>query len=134
VQRTTFVLALLLVACAGATGPGRDDVPAHCADFDTEGGTRIVTPDAIPRPVGLEGIYFPDHLRRSPVEGTAVVEIELAEDGEVVSATVVERDLPEEFGPFLEREVETWRFTEPTVNGGCPIKARARMNIPVAVR
>lgn len=132
--RASVVIALLVAACSTSPAPPEGEAPAHCAELDSSSGTTVVSPDELPRPVDLDHIYFPNHLRQEPVEGEAVVEIKLAEDGEVLSATVVESDLPDDFTPFLEREVESWRFTEPTVNGGCPIKAQARITIPVTIR
>jgi TonB family protein len=90
--------------------------------------------DAVPKPVGDTHFDIPKRLRREPVKGGVKVDLVLAEDGRVLQARVVDTDLPAELSPHLERSIETWQFTPPTVNGGCPVKIKAALPIPVEIR
>lgn len=123
----------LAVACTAArsTTPG---APAHCASLEQMRAAGPVELDAVPKPIGATTFDFPEHLLREPVRGTATVDVRLNEEGRVLRATVVQSELPREFDPFLSRSIEAWRFTPPTVNGGCPVKIQAVLPIPVDTR
>jgi TonB family protein len=87
--------------------------------------------DAAPRPIGKTRLDFPRRLRRQEVDGRIVLLLELSGSGEVVDVHVDDSDLPE-FESFVANQVRGWRFTPPTENGR-PVRARARLPIPIRI-
>jgi membrane peptidoglycan carboxypeptidase len=91
----------------------------------------VVDLDQPPRPLGRHGFEFPTRLRREKVDGELVLLLELGRDGEVLDVRVDSSDLPE-FDDFVAREVRSWRFTTPTLDGR-PVNARARLPIAIQI-
>jgi protein TonB len=87
--------------------------------------------DRMPRPIGVTGFDFPRHLRRQKVRGRIVLLIKLDEKGQVLDVQLDSSDLPA-FDDFVLSEVRRWRFTPPTRQGR-PVKARARLPIPIRI-
>jgi len=92
----------------------------------------VIDLDDPPRPIGETRLEFPQRLRRRPVDGNVVVLLELSTEGEVTDARVDASDLPE-FEETVLAQVRGWRFTPPTEDGR-PVRARARLPIPIHVR
>lgn len=88
--------------------------------------------DQMPRPIGVSGFDFPRSLRRKPVSGRIVLFIQLDSTGEVLDVKVESSSLPA-FDDFVQREVGRWRFTPPT-RQGMPVKAQARLPIPIDIQ
>jgi TonB family protein len=92
----------------------------------------VVDLDEAPRPIGDTTLRFPERLRRRKVDGHVVLLLELSREGAVTSARVDASDLPE-FEDVVLAQVRGWRFTPPTERGR-PVRARARLPIPIHVR
>lgn len=88
--------------------------------------------DEMPRPVGVSGFDFPRRLRSKPASGRIVLLIKLDETGSVLEAQIDSSDLPN-FDDFIVSEVSGWKFTPPTQNGH-PVRAQARLPIPINIR
>ncbi len=100
-------------------------------DLGTEDFVDFSDLDQIPRPIGVTGFNFPRRLKRKAVRGRVVLLIRLSPEGDVVEATVDSSTLPD-FSDFVRNEVARWRFTPPTKNGQ-PVKAKARLPIPINI-
>jgi TonB family protein len=118
----------LLVALGPACAARRD-----CPSRDVWDSFPTADLDAPPHPVGEPRIVFPNSLRRQPLSGRVVLSLRISEDGRVLYSEVAESDLPPEFGWFLAGAVYSFRFTPPTVRGGCPVEARIKLPIPVSI-
>lgn len=101
------------------------------ADLGTEDFVDFSDLDQVPRPVGVTGFNFPRRLRKDPVNGRIVLLLKLNEDGDVLDVQVDSSTLPR-FDEFVLSEVKRWRFTPPT-QGGRPVKAKARLPIPITI-
>ncbi len=88
--------------------------------------------DQIPRPVGVSGFNFPRRLLKKKVRGRVVLLIRLSPDGRVLDARLDSSTLPD-FSNFVLGEVKRWRFTPPTQQGR-PVKAQARLPIPIHIQ
>jgi len=88
--------------------------------------------DQLPRPIGVSGFDFPARLKRKQVSGKIVLIIKLDQDGNVIDAEIDSSNLPK-FDDFVRNEVASWKFTPPTKNGR-PVKAHARLPIPINIR
>ena len=88
--------------------------------------------DQIPRPIGVSGFNFPRRLKKKKVRGQIVLLLKLDEKGEVLDVQLDRSTLPD-FNRFVLGEVEDWRFTPPT-QGGRPVKAQARLPIPINIQ
>jgi protein TonB len=88
--------------------------------------------DQIPRPVGGARLDFPRRLKKDKVSGRVVLLVKLDEKGEVIDASVDSSSLPQ-FDDVVLRQVKRWTFTPPT-QGGSPVKAKARLPIPINIR
>jgi hypothetical protein len=97
----------------------------------TAAAHTVVDVDRPPRPIGVSGFDFPRRLRRSPADGEIVFLLEISEAGEVLDLQIASSDLPA-FNDFVSREVRGWRFTPPT-EGGRPVRATARLPIPIHI-
>jgi protein TonB len=102
------------------------------ADLGTEEFVDFSELDRIPRPIGVTGMNFPRRLRQKKVDGRVVVVLKLNEEGEVMEVALGSSNLPE-FDDFVVSEVEGWRFTPPTKQGR-PVRAKARLPIPIKIR
>lgn len=87
--------------------------------------------DQPPRPVEISRFDFPLRLRRDPVHGKIVLQLDLSEAGEVLDVRIASSDLPD-FNDFVAREVRSWRFTPPT-RAGLPVRATAHLPIPIHI-
>jgi protein TonB len=87
--------------------------------------------DQMPRPIGVTGFQFPRRLRQSKVSGKIVLLIRLDSDGSVIDVALDSSDLPR-FNDFVLGEVSRWSFTPPTQQGQ-PVKAQARLPIPINI-
>lgn len=87
--------------------------------------------DALPTPLGLHALELPRRLLEKRASGQIVLLVELDAAGEVVDVHVDSSDLPE-FEDVVSEAVRGWRFTPPT-RGGRPVRARARLPIPIRV-
>ena len=88
--------------------------------------------DQLPRPIGVSGFRFPSRLKRKKASGKIVLIIKLDRDGSVINAEIDQSNLPK-FNDFVRNEVASWKFTPPTRNGQ-PVKAHARLPIPIRIR
>jgi protein TonB len=88
--------------------------------------------DQLPRPIGVSGFNFPARLKRKKASGKIVLIIRLDQDGNVIDAEIDQSNLPN-FDDFVRNEVASWKFTPPTRNGR-PVKAHARLPIPINIR
>jgi protein TonB len=100
-------------------------------DLGTEDFVDFSDLDQVPRPIGVSGFNFPRRLRKDPVSGRIVLLLKLDEDGDVLDLEVDSSTLPN-FDSFVLNEVKRWRFTPPTQNGH-PVKAKARLPLPITV-
>ncbi len=87
--------------------------------------------DQIPRPIGVSGFDFPRRLRKDKVRGQIVLMLKLNDDGKVLDVSLGSSNLPR-FDQFVLNEVKRWRFTPPTQQGR-PVKAKARLPIPIVI-
>jgi protein TonB len=100
-------------------------------DLGTEEFVDFSNLDQVPRPIGVSGFNFPRRLRREPASGRIVLLLKLNEDGEVLDVQIDSSNLPS-FDSFVLNEVRRWKFTPPTQNGR-PVKAKARLPIPITI-
>ena len=84
------------------------------------------------RPIGVSGFRFPRKLLKKKVSGTIVLLIKLDDQGEVMELEIDSSNLPA-FDDFVRSEVSRWRFTPPTQQGR-PVKAKARLPIPINIK
>lgn len=101
------------------------------SDLGTEDFVDFSDLDEVPRPIGVSGFDFPRRLREEPVSGRIVLLLKLSESGEVLDVRIDSSNLPK-FDEFVLDEVRSWRFTPPT-QGGQPVKAKARLPIPISI-
>ena len=101
-------------------------------ELETEAFVDFLELDRIPRPIGVAGFQFPSYLLKRAVRGKVVLLIKLDETGEVLDVQLESSTLPA-FDRFVVNEVGAWRFTPPTQDGR-PVKARARLPIPIQIR
>ena len=87
--------------------------------------------DQVPRPLPGSNLDIPRRLKRKAVNGKVVLLIKLAEDGRVLDATVESSNLPD-FEKVVAGSVAKWRFTPPTKEG-TPVRAQARLPIPIRI-
>lgn len=87
--------------------------------------------DQVPRPIGVSGFNFPRRLLREKTSGRIILLIRLDSGGDVLGVEIDSSNLPR-FDDFVLQEVETWRFTPPTQQGR-PVKAQARLPIPINI-
>jgi protein TonB len=100
-------------------------------DLGTEDFVDFSDLDQIPRPIGVTGFNFPRRLRKDPTSGRIVLLLKLDEDGDVLDLQVDSSNLPN-FDSFVLDQVKRWQFTPPTQNGH-PVKAKARLPIPITI-
>ena len=100
-------------------------------DLGTEDFVDFSNLDQMPRPIGVTGFNFPSRLRKKKVSGRIVLLIKLAADGDVLDVQLDSSTLPD-FNDFVVKEVASWRFTPPTQQGR-PVKAKARLPIPISI-
>lgn len=105
---------------------------ASAADLGTRDFVNFAALDRVPRPVGVSGLNFPRRLRREPVEGKIVLLLKLSEEGEVLDLQVESSNLPR-FDDFVKSQVKNWKFTPPRKDGQ-PVRAQARLPIPIRIR
>ena len=101
-------------------------------DLGTEDFVDFSKLDQIPRPQGGARLDFPRRLKKKKVSGRVVLLIKLDESGRVLDASVDSSTLPD-FSDVVLRQVKRWSFTPPT-QGGQPVKAKARLPIPINIR
>jgi len=100
-------------------------------DLGTEDFVDFSELDQLPRPIGVSGFNFPRRLKTKKVSGKIYLLIQLDERGNVTSCEVDSSNLPD-FDDFIRGEVAGWRFTPPTKSGQ-PVKAQARLPIPIRI-
>ena len=101
-------------------------------DLGTEGFVDFSQLDQIPRPIGVSGFNFPRRLLKKKVSGKIILMIKLDPGGQVLDVQLDSSDLPD-FDDFVVNEVSGWRFTPPTQQGN-PVRAKARLPIPIQIR
>lgn len=104
---------------------------SSAADLDTEGFVDFSNLDQVPRPLGVAGFDFPRRLLKKKVNGRIVLLIKLDAQGHVLEVEVDSSNLPD-FDSFVLGEVKRWKFTPPTQQGR-PVKAKARLPIPIQI-
>jgi len=104
---------------------------SSAADLDTEGFVDFSNLDQVPRPIGVAGFDFPRRLLKKKVNGRIVLLIKLDAQGHVLEVEVDSSNLPD-FDSFVLGEVKRWKFTPPTQQGR-PVKAKARLPIPIQI-
>jgi protein TonB len=87
--------------------------------------------DQIPRPIGVSGFNFPRRLLKKKVRGRLILLVKLSPDGDVTDVELDSSNLPQ-FDSFVLSEVKRWKFTPPTQQGQ-PVKAKARLPIPINI-
>lgn len=107
-------------------------VSASAQSLGTEDFVDFSDLDQLPRPIGVAGLNFPRRLRRKKVSGQIDLFIKLDSNGEVLKAEIASSNLPD-FDEFVSGEVGKWRFTPPT-RLGRPVRAKARLPIPINIR
>lgn len=100
-------------------------------DLGTEDFVDFSDLDQVPRPIGVSGFNFPRRLLSKKVSGRVILLLKLDEKGEVIEVRVGDSNLPD-FDDFIVGEVRGWRFTPPTKQG-LPVKAQARLPIPIHI-
>ncbi len=100
-------------------------------DLGTEDFVDFSDLDQIPRPIGVSGFNFPRRLRKKKVSGKIVLLVKLDSSGDVLEVQLDSSNLPD-FDSFVLNEVERWKFTPPTQQGR-PVKAQARLPIPIRI-
>jgi protein TonB len=100
-------------------------------DLGTEDFVDFSDLDQVPRPIGVTGFNFPRRLRKDPVNGRIILLLKLNEAGDVLDLEIDSSSLPK-FDSFVLGEVKRWKFTPPTQNGR-PVKAKARLPIPITI-
>jgi protein TonB len=106
-------------------------IGSSAQDLGTEEFVDFSDLDQIPRPIGVTGFNFPRRLRKNKVSGRIVLLLRLSEEGEVIDVQIDSSNLPD-FNDFVLSEVEGWKFTPPTQQGR-PVKAKARLPIPISI-
>ena len=106
-------------------------IGSSAQDLGTEDFIDFSQLDQIPRPLGVTGFDFPSRLRKKKVRGQIVLLLKLDEEGNVLQADIDSSNLPR-FDPYVLNQVKHWRFTPPTQQGR-PVKARARLPIPINI-
>ena len=99
-------------------------------DLGTEDFVDFSELDQIPRP--LSSFNFPRRLLRKQVKGQIVLMVKLDEQGKVLEAELESSTLPE-FDRFVLGAIKKIPFTPPTKRGE-PVKARARLPIPINIK
>jgi protein TonB len=107
-------------------------IAASAGELGTEDFIDFSKLDQVPRPMGGARLDFPRRLKKNKVSGKVVLLIKLDERGRVIDASVDSSSLPE-FDDVVLRQVQRWTFTPPT-QGGRPVKAKARLPIPINIR
>jgi len=102
------------------------------SDLGTEDFVDFSKLDQIPRPIGVSGFNFPRHLLKQSVRGNVVLLVKLDESGDVLDVQLDRSNLPQ-FESFVLGEVRGWQFTPPTQQGR-PVRAMARLPIPIHIR
>jgi protein TonB len=101
------------------------------SDLGTQDFVDFSDLDQIPRPIGVSGLNFPRRLRKKAVNGTIVLLLKLNDEGDVLDVEIDSSNLPA-FDAFVLGEVKRWKFTPPTQNGQ-PVRAKARLPIPIRI-
>ncbi len=101
-------------------------------DLGTEDFVDFSELDQIPRPIGVSGFNFPRRLLKQKARGKVVLLIRLSPEGKVLDVSLDSSTLPN-FNNFVLGEVKRWRFTPPTQQGR-PVKAQARLPIPINIQ
>lgn len=111
---------------------GLPTIGTTSSDLGTEDFVDFSDLDQLPKPVGVSGFNFPRRLKKKKVNGKIYLLIQLDESGKVISAKVDSSNLPD-FDDFVVGEVRRWKFTPPT-KGGQPVRAQARLPIPIRIQ
>ncbi len=106
-------------------------ISTSAKDLGSEDFVDFSELDQIPRPIGGSRIKIPQRLKREPVNGRIVLLIRLDENGDVLDVRVDSSDLPN-FDKLVLEQVRDWRFTPPTQQGR-PVKAKARLPLPIII-
>jgi len=106
-------------------------IAATSRSLGTEDFVDFSDLDQIPRPVNAR-LDIPPRLKRKKASGKVVILIKLDEEGRVLEASVDSSNLPA-FEDFVREAVAGWRFTPPTQQGR-PVRAHARLPIPINIR
>ncbi len=108
--------------------PGIDTAAAGFADDFVDFSNL----DQVPRPVGASGFHFPRRLLKDPADGRIVLLLKISKKGEVLGAEIETSNLPR-FNDVVLNQVKAWRFTPPTQQGK-PVRAQARLPVPIRIR
>ena len=100
-------------------------------DLGTEDFVDFSDLDQIPRPIGVSGFNFPRRLLKKKVSGRIILLLKLDPRGAVLDVQLDSSNLPD-FDKFVLAEVSRWKFTPPTQQGR-PVKAQARLPIPINI-
>ncbi|MEM7410268.1 MAG: energy transducer TonB [Myxococcota bacterium] len=107
-------------------------IGSSASDLGTEDFVDFSDLDQTPRPMAGASLNFPRRLKKKAVSGKVVLFIQLDSDGRVLDAKVDSSTLPK-FDAVVLSQVKKWKFTPPTKNGQ-PVKAQARLPIPINIR
>ena len=101
-------------------------------DLGTEDFVDFSDLDQIPRPDRCERIQFPaSPAQEEGRSGRVILLVKLESIGEVMDVELDSSSLPD-FDRLRAGEVKRWRFTPPTQQGQ-PVKAKARLPIPINI-
>jgi len=107
-------------------------IATNSGELGTEDFVDFSNLDQVPRPIGVTGFNFPRRLLKKKVSGRIVLLVKLNEKGDVLDVELDRSNLPD-FDRFVLGEVKDWSFTPPTQQGR-PVKAMARLPIPINIR
>ena len=107
-------------------------IGTSASDLGTDDFVDFSKLDQVPRPMAGARLDFPRRLKKKKASGKVILLIKLDETGKVLEATVDSSTLPD-FEDTVRRQVAKWSFTPPT-QGGQPVKAQARLPIPINIR
>ena len=107
-------------------------IGSSASELGTEDFVDFSDLDQVPRPAPGTSLNFPRRLKKKAVSGKVVLFIQLDEDGRVLEAKVDSSTLPK-FDSIVLGQVKKWKFSPPTKNGQ-PVRAQARLPIPINIR
>ncbi len=133
-QLTLDQLDIALNPGTGGSLAGDFSMPTIAASAQNLGSEDFVDfseLDQVPRPLNAN-LQFPRKLRKKKVNGRIVLLLKLESDGKVIDAEIETSNLPE-FDNVVLAQVKDWVFTPPTKQGN-PVRAQARLPIPINIR
>ena len=107
-------------------------IGSSARDLGTEDFVDFSQLDQTPRPAPGTQLEIPSRLKKKKVSGTIYLLIQIDERGRVIDAQVDSSDVPQ-FDDVVVGQVRKWKFSPPT-QGGRPVKAKARLPMPIRIQ